>query len=136
MPTNKYTTVLASAARTTTQTVKFTNNECRGLYLIVDTTVVGTGSITPKINIFGDALLTSVALWTAVAAVTTNKVSVYLFMNGAYDGLTAAANPPIPPALTGVTERISLQLPNQFDIVITANNANAATYSVGAYSLV
>lgn len=111
---------LASGARTTTQTLgDFTNYNARGLHVILDMTNVGTGSVTLSINA-KDTTSGKYYLLLAGAAVTTNSTNVYKV----YPGLPATAN-------------VSANdiLPRTFQLVVTANNANAATYSVG-YSLV
>lgn len=127
MSTNKYLQILPSASYTTTQTYDVTNNECEGGLLVVDMTTVGTGSITPSIRVFGDARANSFPYWTAATAITANSTKGYLFHLTAVDTVAAAL---------GVTERLSVPLPVQFRITITANNANAAVYSVGLYLIV
>lgn len=106
--------ILASASRTTTQTSgDFTNDHCRGVKVIVDITSAGTGSITPKIQgksasgVYYD-LLTSAALTSAATTVLT-----------VYPGATASAN-----------VSASDVLPRTWRVVVTANNANAMTYTV------
>lgn len=111
--------VLASGARTTTQTqADQTNVNYKGIHLIVDMTVVGTGSITPALQ-GKDANGIYYPIWTAAVAITTNITSKYALYPGA----------------TGVgaqTEAVAIVLPLTWRIVITANNANTATYSVAA----
>jgi hypothetical protein len=108
-------TVLASASRTTTQTVTFTNYNSTYLRVVLDMTVVGTGSVTLSI----DAQDTVSGKWVNLltgAAVITNSTNVY------------TVGPGLP-----VTANVSAnQMLSRFmRIVVTANNANAATYSVG-----
>lgn len=129
MSTNRKYTVLASASQTTTQTVRITNNECSGVLLVVDVTSAGTGSITPQVNIFGDAETTSGIYWKAAAAITTTSINFYLFYPQGSDTVTALAG-------SRVLERLSIPMPNTFNLIITANNANAMTYSVALYELV
>ena len=113
--------VLASGARTTTQTsADRVNYDGTGLLLVVDVTSAGTGSITPKIQ-GKDANGVYYDLWTAAAAITTNGTKVYAI----HPGAATAGN---------LTETIQQLLPRVFRTVITANNANPVTYSV-AYSL-
>lgn len=117
---NANVTLLASASRTTTQTgADTTNYNYRGLHVVLDMTTVGTGSVTLTIEGKDEA---SGKYYTILsgAAVTTNSTNVYKV----YPGLTAAAN--------AVANDV---LPRTFRINVTANNANAATYSVG-YSMV
>lgn len=108
--------LLASAARTTTQTIADTPNLGHGgLHLIVDVTSAGTGSITPKIQgkdangVYYDLLVGS--------AITTNGTNVLKL----YPGITAVPN--------GAAADV---LPPVWRVVVTANNANSVTYSVGA----
>lgn len=95
------------------------NRNSRGVTVYVKTTAIGTGSITVTIqgkdSASGDyyTLLAGVAITTN----TTNRYTVY-------PGLTAAAN---------VTA--SDVLPFMWRILVTANNANPATYTVGASTL-
>ena len=113
-------TILASAGRTTTQTqADQTNPYARGIQVILDMTVVGTGSVTLEIDGKDPASGKYYALLTG-AAVVTNVTNVYRV----YPGLTAAAN-----------ATASDNLPRTWRVKVTANNANSATYSVGAVLL-
>ena len=117
---NKDVTLLASASRTTTQNgADTTNYHHRGLHVVLDMTTVGTGSVTLTIQ-GKDSVSGAYYTILAGAAVITNSTNVYKV----YPGLTAAANA----AANDV-------LPRSFRIIVTANNANAAVYSVG-YSLI
>lgn len=107
---------LASAARTTTQTgADTTNYGWSGIQVVLDMTVVGTGSVTLTIQ-GKDAVSGKYFTLLAGAAVVTNVTNVYTV----YPGITAAAN-----------VSASFVLPRVFRILVTANNANSATYSVG-----
>lgn len=109
--------VVSAVAATTTQTSPDINNPCcSGIKVVLVTTAIGTGSITVTIKGKDKASGTYYTLL-AGAAVTTNTTNVYTV----YPGLTAAAN---------VTA--SDVCPETLQIVVTANNANAATYTVGA----
>lgn len=110
-------TLLASAARTTTQTsADITTFNLAGITVVLDMTVVAASpSVTLTINGKDPAsgkyynLLTGAA----VVAITTN---VYRIM----------------PALTAVANKdVNAYLPRTIQIVVTANNANSGTYSVG-----
>jgi hypothetical protein len=110
-------TVLASAARTTTQTqADQTNYNHRGILVVLDVTVPGTGSITVEIDGKDPVSGKYYALLTG-AAVTTTTTNVYRV----YPGLTAAAN-----------ATASDVLPRTWRVKVTHNNANSITYSVGA----
>jgi hypothetical protein len=112
-------TLLASASRTTTQTsADITTYNLRGINVILDMTVVGTGSVTVSIDGKDPASGKYYNLLTG-AAIITNSTNVYKIG----DGLTAVAN-------AVANDR----LPRTIRIVVTANNGNAATYSCG-YSL-
>lgn len=110
--------ILASAARTTTQTQPDQTNfsNARGIKVLLDMTVVGTGSVTLTIQ---GKDLASGKYYTllAGAAVTTNTTNVYTV----YPGISATAN-------------VSANdvLPHTWRALVTANNANSATYSLGA----
>ena len=107
---------LASASRTTTQTGPDERNSYhRGLYVVLDMTTVGTGSVTLTIQ---GKDIASGKYYTVLAgaAVTTNSTNIYKV----YPGLTASAN--------AVANEV---LPSTYRILVTANNANAAVYSVG-----
>lgn len=113
---NQDTVLLASASRTTTQTsVDLVNPDGRALDVVLDMTTVGTGSVTVTIN-YKDSASGKYILLLAGAAVTTNSTNRYRV----HPNLTAAAN--------SIAQD---QLPEIFQIVVTANNANAAVYSVG-----
>lgn len=109
-------TAISSAARTATNNSgDLTNYNGRGLHVVLDVTAAGTGSIT--ITIQGkDAVSGQYYTLLAGAAVTTNSTNTYKV----YPGLTAAAN--------AVASDI---LPRTYRILITHNNANSITYSVG-----
>jgi hypothetical protein len=113
--------VLASAARTTTQTQSDqTNTNCKGIIVVLDMTNVGTGSVTLEIDAKDPVSGKYYAILTG-AAVTTNSTNIYRV----YPGLTAVAN-----------ATASDVLPKTWRIKVTANNANSATYSVGAMLIV
>jgi hypothetical protein len=113
--------ILASGAQTTTQTqVDQTNTNYRGIKVVLDMTTVGAGSVTLTIQ-GKDPTSGKYFTLLAGAAVTTNVTNVYTV----YPGLTAVAN---------VTANDVL--PNTWRILVTANNANPATYSVGASLLI
>lgn len=118
---NEETTLLASAARTTTQTGSDLTNYLGNTSLIVvlDMTTVGTGSVTLSIEGKDSA---SGKYYTILsgAAVTTNSTNRYR----------------VSPDLAAVANSVAQDvLPRVFRITVTANNANSATYSVG-YCLV
>lgn len=110
-------TLLASAARTTTQTSADIQNPFGAAFLtvILDATVIGTGSVTVTINGKDPASGKYYLLLTG-AAVVTNSTNIYH----------------VGPALP-VTTNVSANahIPAVFQVVVTANNANSATYSVG-----
>ena len=113
---NSSTTLLASAARTTTQTsADLYNPYAQGIKVTVDVTTAGTGSITCTINFKDPASGKYVNLLTG-AAITTAVTNTYTIFPGATVTANVSAND---------------QLPLVFQIVITANNANTITYSVG-----
>jgi len=107
---------LASAARTTTQTMADQVNENKsGIRVVVDITSAGTGSITAAIEAKDPASGKYVTVL-ASAALVSNQTKTLLV----YPGAAAVAN-------GSVNDR----LPYKWRIVITANNANSMTYSVG-----
>lgn len=111
------TTLLASASRTTTQTSSDIINYSglSALIVILDMTVVGTGSVTLSIDGKDPASGKYYNILTG-AAITTNSTNIYRIGRN----LAAVAN-------TTAQDYI----PRTIRIVVTANNANAATYSVG-----
>ena len=113
---NQEQTVLASAARTTTQTsADYYNYGGRAVIVTLVTTVIGTGSVTVSIQGKDSASGTYVTLLTG-AAVVTNTTNKYI----------------VSPDLTAVANSIAKDhLTPLFRVVVTANNANSATYSVG-----
>ena len=92
------------------------NYNARGVKVVLQTTAIGTGSVTVTIQ-GKDAASGQYYTLLAGAAVTTNTTNVYSL----YPGLTAAAN-------TTAND----VLPHTWRVTVTANNANAATYTVGA----
>jgi hypothetical protein len=118
---NEEATLLASGARTTTQTgADITNyNGIAALIVVLDVTSAGTGSITLTIEGKDSASDKYYTILSGVA-VTTNSTNRYRVG----PNLAAAAN--------SVAQDY---LPRVFRITVTANNANSVTYSVG-YCLV
>lgn len=109
--------LVTAAGATTTQTgADQTNYNGRGVKVVLDMTVVGTGSVTLAIQGKDAASGKYYAILTG-AAVVTNVTNVYTI----YPGATAVAN-----------ASVSDVLPRTWRVVVTANNANATTYTVGA----
>lgn len=109
-------TCLAAGSRTTTQTqADQTNPYGSGIHVILDATIIGTGSITLEIDGKDPVSGKYYSLLTG-AAVVTNSTNVYRVFPGATPAANAAAND---------------RLPRTWRIKVTANNANAVTYSVG-----
>jgi hypothetical protein len=110
--------ILASSARTTTQTGSDqTNYNFRGLILYVNVTSAGTGSITPSVDIKDSVSAAYKTIWTAAAAITTTGLFTYVI------GPDAAA-------AAGYTEAVLRYIGRTFRVNVTANNANSVTYSV------
>lgn len=112
--------LLASAARTTTQNVADqTNYNWRGIHVILDVTDAGTGSITLKIE-GKDSVSGKYYTLLEGVAVTSNSTNVYKVFPGAPATANVSAND---------------LLPETWRVTVTANNANSITYSVG-YSII
>jgi hypothetical protein len=114
-------TLLASAARTTTQgPTTLTTYNLGAIIFVLDMTTVGTGSVTLTINEVDPASGKSILLLSG-AAVVTNSTNVYI----------------IDPMLTAAANSIAkARTPRTLSWTVTANNANSATYSLGAMELV
>ena len=109
-------TLLASASRTTTQTsADITTFNLGAISVFLNMTVVGTGSVTLTINGKDPASGVYYNILTG-AAVVTNVGNLYRVM----PGIPAVAN-----------KDVNAYLPRIIQLVVTANNANPATYSVG-----
>ena len=107
---------LPSASRTTTQTSSdIDTSSYQNLVVTVAMTVVGTGSVTLTINA-KDVASGTYRLLLAGAAITTNVTNTYKVTRF----IAAVAN----------VSALDV-LPEFIQLVMTANNANAATYSVG-----
>lgn len=118
---NEEATLLASASRTTTQTgADITNyNGLAAVVVVLDMTTVGTGSVTLTIE-GKDTASGKYYTLLAGAAVVTNSTNRYM----------------VSPHIAAAANAIAMDiLPRKFRINVTANNANAATYSVG-YNLI
>lgn len=110
---------IASLSRTATNNSgNLTNYGRPGIHVTLDVTIAGTGSVTLTIQGYDP---TSGKYYTllAGAAVTTISTNVYKVFPGAPVAANVSAND---------------CLPHDFRILVTHNNANAITYSVG-YSL-
>lgn len=111
--------ILASAARTTTQTGSDrTSFDASGALLWVTITNAGTGNITPSLQFKDPVSGDYKTVWAAAAALVANGDAVYLLDPG---GGTVSS----------FTESVRLQLARTYRWVITANNGNPITYSVG-----
>jgi hypothetical protein len=108
--------ITASGVTTTQTGTDQTNYNGRGVIVVLDMTNVGTGSVT--ITIQGkDVASGKYYTLLAGAAVVTNVTNVYTV----YPAVTAAAN-----------VSANSPLPRTWRVVVTANNANPASYTVGA----
>lgn len=113
--------LLAGVGATASQnSADLTNVDGRGVKVFVNTTVIGTGSITVTIQA-KDPASGAYSTLLASAAIVTNTQTVLTV----YPGLPATAN-------------VSANdlLPRQWRIAVTANNANPANYTVGASVIV
>lgn len=108
--------VTATGATTTQTGADQTNYNGRGVKVVLDMTVVGTGSVTLTIQ-GKDVASGKYYTLLAGAAVTTISTNVYEIG----PGLPATAN-----------VSANAQLPRTWRVLVTANNANATTYTVGA----
>jgi len=109
-------TLLASGSRNTTQTsADIVTYNAHSIIVTLDMTVVGTGSVTLSINYKDPASGKYIPLLTG-AAVTTNSTNMYTI------------NPNIP-AVANVSAQKDIG--RVIQIVVTANNTNSATFSVG-----
>jgi hypothetical protein len=113
-------TCYASAGRTTTPTAMAdqTNIGAKGLRVVVDATVNAGGSGSITVTIQGKDAVSgkyyTILASAAIVTVTTNVYTVY-------------------PSITAVTNTIAQDaLPTTWRVIVTANNANPVTYSVGA----
>ena len=120
-PENSVIEVLASAVRTTAQTVNLVNPNGRGVLVVLDVTLdAAAASITLTIR-GRDAVsgkFVDLLVATAVAAVGTTAYIVY-------PGVAAAAE--------GITKVVGFPLPLDYNIEVAAADADAMTYSVSAY---
>lgn len=109
--------LITAAAATTTQTgADQINYNNRGVKVVLDMTNVGTGSVTLTIQ-GKDAASGKYYTLLAGAAVTTISTNVY----EVYPGITATVN-----------ASASASLPRIWRVLVTVNNANPTTYTVGA----
>lgn len=110
---------LASAARTTTQTVAdLDTNGCKYLNVVLDMITVGTGNVTLTIN-GKDQASGKYYLILAGAAVSSNSTNRY------------KVGPNIGASANAIAQDY---LPKTIQLVVTANNANSSVYSLG-YSI-
>lgn len=112
--------ILASAARTATNTKIFELSKGVGMILYVDVTARGTAcTLTPQIS----GVLPNgaeVSLWTATAAINSADTTVgYSFYPGA--GSDAAAD---------YIEEVSMVLPATLRLTMTHSDSTSITYSV------
>src|SRR5215471_13897333 len=108
------------AGATTTQTgPDMTSPAARGIKVVVDTTAIGTGSITVTVQ-GKDKASGKYYTILASAAIVTNATTVLSVYPGAAVTANVSAND---------------ALPATWRILVTANNANPATYTVGFSTL-
>jgi hypothetical protein len=104
------------AGATTTQTgPDLDNPAARGVKVVVDVTAIGTGSITATIQ-GKDKASGKYYTILAGAAIVGNSTNVYTVFPGAPVAANVSAND---------------ELPGTWRIIVTANNANPVTYTVG-----
>lgn len=109
--------LLASAARTiTTASADQTNYNGSGVIVVLDMSVIGTGSVTLTIQ-GKDSISGNYYTLLAGAAVVGNSTNAYTVYPAAPATANVSANAP---------------LPRTWRINVVANNANSATYSVSA----
>lgn len=118
--TGDITLITASASTTTKTSADQINTDGRGVIVVLDMTTVGTGSVTLTIQ-GKDVASGKYYTLLSGAAVTTNSTNVYTVYPGAPATANVSANSP---------------LPRTWRVNVTANNANATTYTVGASVLV
>lgn len=118
-PTDPFALTIPAGATTTVTGPDFVNNNARGVTVTLDMTTVGTGSVTLTIQGKDQA---SGKYYTilAGAAVITNSTNRYFVFPGAPVAANVSAND---------------ELPYIWRILVTANNANPTTYSVGGCTL-
>lgn len=118
--------LLASGSRTADPTINpasFVEAKKVGVEVVIDSTVIGTGSITCFIEGRAAGKLAAPAGWYTIlasAAITTNLTTVLTV----HPSVTDAAN-----------SKAGRSLPRSWRIRIVHNNANAATYSVDVNTL-
>jgi hypothetical protein len=108
--------ITASGATTTQTGADQTNYNHRGAIIVLDMTSVGTGNVTLSVQ-GKDSLSGKYYTIFTGSAISTNSTNVYTI----YPGATATAN-----------VSVSYPLPRTWRVTVTANNANATTYTVGA----
>lgn len=114
---NQDATLLASAARTiTTASADQTNYNGSGVIVVLDMSVIGTGSVTLTIQ-GKDSISGNYYTLLAGAAVVSNSTNVYTVYPSAPATANVSANSP---------------LPRTWRVNVVANNANSASYSVSA----
>lgn len=122
-PDNSVIQVLASAVRTTAQTVNLENPNARGVLVVLDVTLdAASASITLTIR-GRDAVsgkFVDLLVATAVAAVGTTAYIVY-------PGVAAAG--------AQITKVVGYPLPLDWNVEIAVADADAMTYSVSAYMI-
>lgn len=130
MATNRKYTVLSLAARTATPAdFALVNNECRGLMLLVNVTVLGaTATLTPSVRTVDDDGNSS-PIWTAAAAISAANAAGAPFIYYLYPSAAGTA-------AGGVTEMKTTGLPEILSIRMAHGNNVSITYSVRAYLLV
>ena len=113
--------VLSGVGQTTSQnSADLLNPYGRGVKVFVNVSLIGTGSVTVTIQGKDPGSGTYYTIL-ASAAIVANGFTVL----SVYPGLVAAAN-----------SAVNDVLPRQWRVQATANNANAANYSVGASVIV
>jgi hypothetical protein len=113
--------LLASAARTATQTVGGANNRHRGMVLVVNVTARAVATtLTPSLQLLDPASGEALTIWTAAAAINSGDVTVaYLFYPS-----------PLADAACLYTEAVDMAVPTRWQVTITHGDANSITYSV------
>jgi hypothetical protein len=113
---NHEVSLLASAARTVSQTLAVTNYNARMAYVVIDVTANTAGGITPKLQAKDTASGKFFDLHAAFAKIVATGTYVYFF----------ALNPP---AAAGGVTAVGFPLPRVGQLVLTVDDATSITYS-------
>jgi len=139
MRSNGAVTLLTSAARTaSTSSATQTNHNFRGVYLILNVTVAGTGTLRLYVRMVDPASGATVTVTADSAGITTTGTYWLTLHPGALASTVAATAPPFASGLNAAfaVQAANALLPRSWVGFVSHSDGSSWTYTLGAFLIV